>query len=600
MERNNAISKAARLFAVIVFSVLLMVPVIAVEAAVLPTDGDGYMMITSAAQLEAIRDNTAGKYRLYADVNLTGYVSNKCTATKGWYPIGYGSPYFRGELDGQGYTISGLWSGSGWGISYKGLFSVTVGATIKNLNIELDARGITGGYEVGAVIGDARNGTLIENISVIGGKIITTGGGYAGGLVGHVYGSPSVVIKDCSVTGTYTKTSGNYSGGLVGVANNASIIRCKAVDTVSEGYSYVGGAVGGILGKTSLTDIYSSGTVKATASYAGGLVGAVYGNSSISGGYATGNVSASHYAGGLVGTLYGNSTLFKCCAYGDVTTKNYIAGGLVGEVISGTVSNCYARGDMKGTTGVGGLVGYFSGTGSSNNKFVENCFSSGEVTGTGTTEYGAFIGRAGVKFLGTNYFNVETANAPCAYGTSGSPTGSASSVPQGKTTTEISYESTFVGWDFEGVWLFNDDGSGPYFNVFWENDVPETTVLTLVSKSVTSITVSWTPVDGATGYEISYGGSVITITDAVSATISGLSPNTTYEIKARVLKGASVSGWSAVLTVVTDSGASVSVNAVYTYDALGRLKTATYASGLVITYNYDAGGNIIGITRTDG
>lgn len=29
----------------------------------------------------------------------------------------------------------------------------------------------------------------------------------------------------------------------------------------------------------------------------------------------------------------------------------------------------------------------------------------------------------------------------------------------------------------------------------------------------------------------------------------------------------------------------------YTYDSLGRLKTATYSNGVVITYNYDAAGN---------
>jgi len=29
----------------------------------------------------------------------------------------------------------------------------------------------------------------------------------------------------------------------------------------------------------------------------------------------------------------------------------------------------------------------------------------------------------------------------------------------------------------------------------------------------------------------------------------------------------------------------------YTYDTLGRLKTATYSNGVVITYSYDAAGN---------
>lgn len=32
-------------------------------------------------------------------------------------------------------------------------------------------------------------------------------------------------------------------------------------------------------------------------------------------------------------------------------------------------------------------------------------------------------------------------------------------------------------------------------------------------------------------------------------------------------------------------------NVAYTYDNLGRLKTATYSNGVVVTYSYDAAGN---------
>ena len=185
------------------------------------------------------------------------------------------------------------------------------------------------GYEVGAITGDARNGTIIDNCSVTGGQIIVTGGGYAGGLVGRVYGKPEVVITDCTVTGTYTKTSGNYSGGL---------------------------------------------------------------------------------------------------------------------------------------------VGYFSGSGSSKNKSVENSYSSGKVTGTGTTEYGAFNGRSGVEYRGTNYYDAERASVARAYGTSGAPIGLAVAYPQGKTTADMMKQSTFEGWDFITVWSMADNETYPFFYAFW--DVP--------------------------------------------------------------------------------------------------------------------------------
>ena len=55
------------------------------------------------------------------------------------------------------------------------------------------------------------------------------------------------------------------------------------------------------------------------------------------------------------------------------------------------------------------------------------------------------------------------------------------------------------------------------------------------------------------------------------------------------------------LTVVTPLGLSVSVFAgsiSYTYDALGRVKTATYSNGVVVTYTYDAAGNRVSQATT--
>ncbi len=49
-----------------------------------------------------------------------------------------------------------------------------------------------------------------------------------------------------------------------------------------------------------------------------------------------------------------------------------------------------------------------------------------------------------------------------------------------------------------------------------------------------------------------------------------------------------------LFTVAALLGLSVSVFAgsiSYTYDALGRVKTATYSNGVVVTYTYDATGN---------
>ena len=41
-------------------------------------------------------------------------------------------------------------------------------------------------------------------------------------------------------------------------------------------------------------------------------------------------------------------------------------------------------------------------------------------------------------------------------------------------------------------------------------------------------------------------------------------------------------------------------SASYTYDSLGRLKTVTFASGTVITYNYDLCGNRTSVVTVCG
>ncbi|PTR05346.1 YD repeat-containing protein [Nitrosospira sp. Nsp5] len=45
------------------------------------------------------------------------------------------------------------------------------------------------------------------------------------------------------------------------------------------------------------------------------------------------------------------------------------------------------------------------------------------------------------------------------------------------------------------------------------------------------------------------------------------------------------------LVATAMSGPALAASVVYTYDALGRLSKATYSTGAIITYAYDAAGN---------
>ncbi len=366
--------------------------------------------------------------------------------------------HFTGVFDGNGYTISGLWSSSSWDIAYKGLFSIVDGGTVRNLNIELDEKGMSGLFEVGGITGVAKNNAKILNCSVSNGEVKTTFGNAAGGIVGV---AEDTEIKLCRVNDVAVESKLNYSGAILGQAKSNTLIEFSEVNGGEvKGFSYIGGVVGSLEGKSSIKNTHANVDVSSTSFYAGGLAGTVY-TSYIENGFATGNVSASNYGGGLVGSLFDKSTIDESYATGNVTTKSYIAGGLVGESAGSHISNSYARGDVSGTTGTGGLVGYFFGTGLIANQSVKNSYSTGKVTGKLTAEYGAFNGRSGVVYEGTNYYDSTTAGVSRGNGWLGSPRGSKSAFPQGKSTNEMMKQETFKGWDFDNVWTINENGNYP-------------------------------------------------------------------------------------------------------------------------------------------
>lgn len=204
---------------------------------------------------------------------------------------------FSGNLQGNGYTISGL-SINGAG-DYQALFASNTGV-IEYLYLE--------------------------------GSVYTTGD-YSAGLVADNEGS----LDRCVVNVTVT-SSGSYVGGLVGVLNvGGSILNCYSLGDIT-GASYVGGLVGSV-DAGSVKNSYSNATVTGTGnendvSVVGGLVGYAALDITISGCYASGKLT------------------------GTSDTSSFI-GGLIGEAGSdANISNCYYH---RGSNGVGSSISYAIG-----------------------------------------------------------------------------------------------------------------------------------------------------------------------------------------------------------------------------------------------
>ncbi|MGW1491893.1 chitinase [Streptomyces sp. NPDC002402] len=80
------------------------------------------------------------------------------------------------------------------------------------------------------------------------------------------------------------------------------------------------------------------------------------------------------------------------------------------------------------------------------------------------------------------------------------------------------------------------------------------TGLTAGSPGSTSVPLSWSPVSGATGYNVYRGGTKVLSVSGTSATVTGLAPSTSYSFEVTATNSAGESPKSAAVSVTTTSG----------------------------------------------
>jgi len=238
----------------------------------------GYTSISTAQQLNDVRNNLSGKYILMGDIDLASWGN--------WVPIGT----FKGEFDGNGYVIKNMTISS----TYNGLFASTNQCKIRNLGIVGAA--LSGGSNSGGISAYDRNST-ISNCYFSGS--ISTSAFRAGGIVADTEGS---TIVHCFNLGY---VSGSPSGGIAGTSSS-TIEKCFNTGNVIGAVS-VGGIVGGAGSSSVISNCFNVGNVSFVVvrwQGAGGIVGAASGT--IDRCYNTGNVSgtlsSSEFGGGIAGT----------------------------------------------------------------------------------------------------------------------------------------------------------------------------------------------------------------------------------------------------------------------------------------------------------
>lgn len=352
------------------------------------TESDPYL-IMNPIQLNQLRNflNKDGVYfKLMADIDLTEFLEEE-NPSEGWQPVGTSSTPFKGILDGNGKTISGLWINRP-NSDYVGFFG-SLSGTVKNLTLKGNT--ISGRDYVGLVSGSA--GTVSD--CIISGFV--SGESYVGGCTGDG-GSFTRVTSTVDVKGRT-----NYVGGISG--RNGSFNNCTVTSNYVTGQNFVGGICGNEDGQQIMNDCYVYSNVSGI-DYVGGICGIAKRNYYIANitkcGF-VGDVSGNSYLGGICGEYTGKATMNGCFAIGHVTARGNYAGGVIGcsnGNVSGyynyyynQIQDTYFSGSVTGKEYVGGLIGYKGGV----DVEVKYCYANTSVIGT--------------KFVGGLYGKIEGINS---------------------------------------------------------------------------------------------------------------------------------------------------------------------------------------------
>lgn len=497
------------------------------------TESDPYL-IFNPIQLNQLRNylNQDGVYfKLMADIDLTEFLEDE-NSDQGWQPVGTSSAPFKGTLDGNNHTVSGLWINRS-SLDYVGFFGYADGATIKKMALSCNSVkgnkyvGVISAYSTSSTISDCTISGSVIGTSYVGGCIgwgksnaisfvlssvdVSCTGNYIGGLIGYSEGRDRTIenrIECNNING------GDYIGGICGSTklDYGSNFHDNYVQTNIFGNDYVGGICGEVLGSSSF-DAYNCsfvGTIKANSQ-----VGGIFGYSASSN-YGCMPVIKSCSAichivasGDNIGGLIGTTNYYKTSpyAYGISLSDSYSnctirgnnnIGGIIGYARCGTITKCYSHLDVTGNKGIGGLFGKVEGYSNSGRLTAMSNVSIPIRLNSTEGQVGRIYGERGNNVV---FGEIGTADENKAYNrTIVIKAGVVQDVTDdeqngtGVSETTLKLKATYVamGWDFTDTWDIQETECYPYFKT-------QTAPPVITSRVVSgATTVSGKCVDGGT------------------------------------------------------------------------------------------------------
>ncbi len=339
----------------------------------------------------------AGKYFvLTSDIRLSNdRISGWTGGAISFTPIGTEKNPFKGNFNGAGHSISGLYIDGI--LTCGGLFGNNAG-TVKNLKI-------SSGYISGS------------------------------SCIGAVAGTNSGTISDCTVN---AMVNGSSNIGIVAgkLTDGARVERCTSSGRVL-GNTASAGIAGGVIA-SSVSSSQSSTSVYGGES-TGGIAGIADNESKTSDCKNSGAVFGCESTGGIAGYSYYYSSVKACLNTGKIS-GSIQTGGISGyNCWRADVTDCLNQGAVSGKEYTGGISGY-----NYNNSTVATSYSTGSVSGA--SRQGGVVGDNASATVKNSYYYTGTASG----GINGRDSGGASSLSASASILQKSYS----GFDFSGSWVF--------------------------------------------------------------------------------------------------------------------------------------------------
>jgi len=530
--------------------------------------GDVYSVSNGAELAWIAQQVNAGYTFSWKTINLTAdIVLNDTTDWENWgttppanfwTAIGNNTYKFAGTFDGQSHTISGICIRND-DINYQGLFGYSTG-TIKNV-------GVINGYVRG-------------NVNIAG-----------------IAGVNSGTISNCYNTGIITGKAN--VGGIFGYCEeiNATVENCYNTGEIIGVTSYV---VNQTVGNVNLSSI-------------GGIAGSAY-YGTIKNCYNTGAVSGSDNIGGIIGAIWNyQAKVTNCYNTGAISGFQRI-GGIVGGKNSGEITNCYYYGCNAGIGGTGA-----SQTGTTPFvKINDNPLGVGGNTtiteNTATTLLGGDLLGDGFKAEFTGEYNSSDTGVATVSGTSGMSIAGISvgtSTISGRTLTITQNELASGGFTVAPKTIIVPISmplsvtvitSKPTVTTQAVTDISNTTatgngnITDIGSPNPTAYGVCWNTTGIPTISNNKTDEGAKSSTGTFTSSITGLSPNTTYYIRAYATNSAGTSyGFNVMFTttalvnaVEPSFSTNLSGETTYTKNdtATALTVSATASDGGSVTYQW--------------